>query len=62
MSVHELENEIKRLPDEDKRKFMAGIFSDCCKEIMDDTAFMKECMHTLKMKGVGFKDLLTKCD
>ena len=61
MSIQELENEVKRLPFDEKRKFMKDMFCDCCAEILEDTTFKEECIHTLEGKGVDFKDFVHKC-
>jgi hypothetical protein len=61
MSVQELENEVKRLPFDDRRKFMMEMFCDCCQEIMDDTDFKDQCIHTLGDKGVDLKEIMTRC-
>lgn len=61
MSVFELENEIKRLPNDDKRKLMIDMFSDCCTQIMEDQSFKEDCMHTLTNKGVDLKEFAEKC-
>ena len=61
MSVFELENEIKRLPHDDKRKFMLEMFSDCCLEIMEDSKFKEDCVHSLETKGVDFQKFITTC-
>ena len=60
MSVQELENEISRLPNDDKRKLMVDMFCDCCEEIMEDTNFKEVCIHSLQTKGVDFKDFVSR--
>lgn len=61
MSIQELENEAKRLPEYDRRKLLVDMFCDCCTAIIEDAHFKEECVRALETRGVDFREFLAAC-